>query len=122
MHGLFYDFRFALRSFRKTPGFTLIAALTLALGIGANAAIFSVVDAVLLRPLPYAQPEQLVTILHRGTDPVAFANYADWRDQSRSFSAMEAAEYWTVNFTGSGEPQHLWALHVTDGMFGLLGV
>src|SRR5690242_3475471 len=97
MHTTIAHLRLAIRSLRKSPGFTTICVVTLALGIGANAAIFSVVSAVLLRPLPYVHPEQLVTLLRRGTGPVAFANFADWRDQSRSFAGTEAAEYWTVN-------------------------
>lgn len=122
MHSLAEDVRYGWRSFRKAPGFTIIAVLTLALGIGANAAIFSVVNAVLLRPLPYADPDRLVTVLHHGTDPVAFANFLDWRREAKSFSGLAAAEYWTPNLTGAGEPQHLFALHVSQNMLPMLGV
>jgi putative ABC transport system permease protein len=116
------DLRYGARSLRRTPGFTALAILTLALAIGANTAIFSVVNSVLLRPLPYKDPDRLVTLLHDGSNPVAVANYIDWRDQSRSFSAMAAADYWTPNLTGSDPPEHLWGLMVTQNLMPMLGV
>ena len=87
------DVRYGVRSLLRTPGFTTVAVVTLALGIGANTAVFSVVNAVLLRPLAYHDPDRLVTLLHDGNGPVAVANYIDWRDQSRSFDTVAAAEY-----------------------------
>jgi predicted permease len=119
---LFYDIRFGARMLAKNPGFTIVAVLTLALGIGANTAIFSVVNAVLLRPLAYKNPDRLVTILHNGDNPVSVANYIDWRDQSRSFEAMGAADYWSPNLTGVDPPEHLWGLQVTQNLLPLLGV
>ncbi len=116
------DVRYGCRSLLRTPGFTAIAVITLALGIGANTAIFSVVNAVLLRPLAYKNPDQLVTVLHDGSGPVAVANYIDWRDQNRSFEAMGAAEYWTPNLTGNDSPEHLTGLHVTQNMLPMLGI
>ena len=116
------DVRYALRQLRKNPGFTAVAVLTLALGIGANTAIFSVVNAVLLRPLPYKDDSRLVVILNQGRNPVAPANFIDWRSQSQSFSHMGAAEYWTPNLTGTDNPEKLWALHVTPDIFPMLGV
>src|SRR5262245_61818061 len=95
LHELMLDLRFGARSMLRTPGFTAVALIALALGIGANTAIFSVVNAVLLRPLAYHDPDRLVTVLHDGENPVAPANYLDWRDQSRSFETMAAADYWT---------------------------
>ncbi len=119
---LWQDVRYGLRMLLKNPGFTVVAVLALALGIGANTAIFSVVNAVLLRPLPYRNADELVVILHFGQGPVAPANYLDWRSQNHAFEAMGAAEYWTPNLTGVDKPEYLWALHVTSDIFPLLGV
>ena len=115
------DLRYGARSLLRTPGFTLLAILTLALGIGANTAIFSVVNSVLLNPLAYHDPDRLVTVLHYGNNPVAPANYLDWRDQSRSFDAMAAAEYWSPNLTGVDSPEHITGLRVTQNLFPMLG-
>ena len=92
-HDLTRDIRFALRSYRRSPGFTAVALLTLALGIGTTTAAFSIIDAVLLRPLPYPEPERIVTLTGRdslGNDvpAVSAPNYYDWREQSRSFEAI----------------------------------
>ena len=122
MTGFVQDLHHALRQLRKSPGFTAVAVITLALGIGANTAIFSVVNAVLLRPLPYKDDSQLVVILNKGRNPVAPANYLDWRRQSQSFAQMGAAEFWTPNLTGTDNPEKLWALHVTPDIFPMLGV
>jgi predicted permease len=118
---LLQDIRFGARMFAKNPGFTCVAVLTLALGIGANAAIFSVVDAVLLRALTYRDSDRLVTLLHDGTNPVSAANFIDWRDQSRSFEAMGAAEYWSPNLTDVDSPEHIPGLKVTQNLFPMLG-
>jgi predicted permease len=116
------DVRYGIRMLAKNPGFTLAAIVALALGIGANTAIFSVVNAVLLRPLPYRDPDRLMVLLHDGSSPVAPANYLDWRRQSRSFEEMGAAEFWTPNLTGGDRPEHTWALRLTTSMFLVLGV
>ena len=116
------DLRFGARALGRTPGFTAIAVITLALGIGANTAIFSVVNAVLLNPLAYRDADRLVTLLHDGVDPVATANYVDWRDQSHSFEAMGSASYWTPNLTGINPPEHLSGLKVSVNLFPMLGV
>jgi predicted permease len=116
------DLRYGARSMRRAPGFTAVAVIALALGIGANAAIFSVVNAVLLRPLAYKDSARLVTILHGGDDPVAVANYIDWRDQSRSFEAMAAADYWSPSLTGVDTPERLLGLRVTQNLLPMLGV
>jgi putative ABC transport system permease protein len=116
------DIRYGVRSLVRTPGFTIVAMITLALGIGANTAVFSVVNAVLLRPLAYQDPERLVTLLHDGNGPVAAGNYIDWRDQSRSFDAMAAAEYWGVNLTGGDQPEHTIGLQVTQNLLPMLGI
>ncbi|MBV8866407.1 MAG: ABC transporter permease, partial [Acidobacteriaceae bacterium] len=118
----FKDLRHAARNLLRTPGFTAVSVLTLALGIGANTAIFSVVNAVLLRPLAYKDPERLVTILHSGDNPVAAANYIDWRDLSGSFEAMGAAEYWSPNLTGGDSPEHILGLRLTQNLLPMLGI
>ena len=122
LEDFFQDIAFGLRTLRKAPGFTVVAILTLALGIGASTAIFSVVNAVLLHPLAYKDSDQLVTLLHDGTDPVAAANYIDWRDQSRSFEAMGAADRWSPNLTGVDSPEHLDGLKVTQDLMPMLGI
>ncbi len=119
---LWQDIRYGVRQLRRSPGFTAVAVLTLALGIGANTAIFSVVNAVLLRPLPYKDSDELVVILHYGVAPVAPANFIDWRSQNHVFQRMGAAEYWTPNLTGVDRPEQVWGLHVTSDIFPLLGV
>ena len=118
----FRDTRHGMRLLAKTPGFTAAAVLSLALGSGANTAIFSVVNAVLLRPLAYQDSDRLVTILHRGDFPVAPANYLDWRKQSRSLEATGAAEWWQPNLIGMDPPEHLRGLRLTQSMLPLLGV
>lgn len=116
------DIRYGARSLLRTPGFTLAAIIALALGIGANSAILSVVDGVLLRPLSYAAPERLVTVLSKGYNPVAPANYFDWKRQGTSFERTGAAEYWTTTITGAGDPEKLYALHLTSDILPMLGV
>src|SRR6476620_7479686 len=101
METLLQNLRYTIRALRKSPGFTAVAVITLALGVGANTAIFSVVNAVLLRPLPYKDDSRLVVVLNKGRNPVAPANFIDWRSQSQSFSQMGAAENWTTNLTGT---------------------
>jgi putative ABC transport system permease protein len=121
------DAHYGARNLLRTPGFTAVAVIALALGIGANTAIFSVVNTVLLRPLAYKDPGRLVTILHNGTGPVATANYIDWRDQSHSFEAMAAADYWSPNISGgdtsgNSRAEHLYGLKVTQNLLPMLGV
>jgi putative ABC transport system permease protein len=122
------DFRHGLRMLRKNPGFTTVAVLTLALGIGANTAIFSVVEGVLLRPLPYDHPESLVEVWNTfpGFDVLGLSagDYADWHREARSFSAMGAyAEISQgYNLTGAGEPERVQASFATSDLFPLLGV
>ncbi len=116
------DLRYGLRLLARSPGFAAVAILTLAIGIGASTAILSVVDAILRRPLPYADPERLVVLLHGGDGPVAPANYLDWKARARSFESMGAAEYWTPNLTGGDTPEKLWAIRMTSDVLPLLGV
>lgn len=119
------DLRYAFRVLAKSPVFTAVAIATLALGIGANTAIFSVVNAVLLQPLPFRDPAKLVIIAERSKYPtisVSYQNYLDWRDQSHSFESMEATRATNMNFTGSGEPERVQGRMATAGLFPLLGV
>lgn len=112
MGHLMKDIRYGVRNLMRTPGFTGVAVIALALGIGANTAIFGVVNTVLLQPLAYKDADDLVTILHNGTGPVATANYVDWRDQSRSFEAMGAADYWSPNITSNDASDNRSAEHL----------
>ncbi len=116
------DLRYGVRAMARAPGFTAVAVIALTLGIGATTAIFSVVNAVLLRPLDYKEADRLVTVLHNETNPVAAANYIDWRDQSRSYDAMGAAQYWSPNLTGSDPPEHIYGLRVTQNLLPVLGI
>jgi putative ABC transport system permease protein len=116
------DVRYGVRTLVRTPGFTAAAVIALALGVGATTAIFSVVDAVLLRPLPYDRPEQLAVVLHRGRNPVAPANFVDWRRETATFSGLGAADYWQVNLGGTDRPERVIGLHVTGDLLPLLGV
>ena len=119
------DARFALRQLRRQPGFAAVALLTLALGIGANTAIFSVVHGVLLRPLPFADPGRLVRIAEtsRGElNTVSPTNFVDWREQSRSFTGMAAVSNGQAALTGAGEPEQLRYAQATAQLFDVLGV
>ena len=116
------DLAYGLRTLRKSPGFAAVAVLTLALGIGANTAIFSVVNTVLLRPFPYLDADRLVVILHHGDDPVAPANYLDWRRQNHVFERMGAADWWTPNLTGVDRPEQIHALRLSSDILPLLGI
>lgn len=122
METLFQDLRFSLRMQRKNPGFAVVAVITLALGIGANTAIFSVVNAILLRPLPYSDPDRLVVLLHDGRNPSSPGNFFDWKRDNHVFEEMGASEAWTPNLTGIDMPRELPGLHVTSDIFMTLGV
>ena len=131
LEALIQDGRYGLRTLRKNPGFALVAILTLALGIGANTAIFSVIDAALLRPLPYDRPEQLVNIstLHMNGNPMVIApDFKGWQAQSRVFEAIGAFGLGFngyspgANLTGVGEAARVDVVPVTVGFFDLLGV
>jgi putative ABC transport system permease protein len=121
MQTLWQDLRYGARTLLKNPSFTLIAVLTLALGIGANTAIFSVVNGVLLRPLPYHEPERIVTLLNDGRFPVSPANFLDFRANSQSFAQMAAAEAWGGALTGNDRPEQLGGLRMGEGLFAMLG-
>jgi putative ABC transport system permease protein len=125
MDTLLNDLRYALRVLARNRGFTAIAILTLALGIGANTAIFSVVNAVLLRPLEFRDPSRLVIVAEKSSFPVistSYQNWLDWREQSHSFESVEGTRGTTLSLTGAGEPERLNARMATAGLFSLLGV
>jgi putative ABC transport system permease protein len=119
------DLRYGLRLLMKNPGMTLVIVATLALGIGANTAIFSVVNAVLLRSLPYREPDRLVLISRYQSigeqDLATGADFLDWRDQAKSFEQIAAYYTGEVDLTGSGEPQRLNAGKVSANLFATLG-
>ncbi len=127
METLFKELRSGLRSLMKHPGFTAIAVITLALGIGANSAMFSVINAVLLRPLPYHEPDRLVTIWEESPQrgmyqmPVSFANFRDWVDQNHAFEQLSAYTFTNLNLTGAGEPTRLPAVRSSANLFSLVG-
>jgi putative ABC transport system permease protein len=128
METLIKDIRYGIRGLLKRPGFTAIALITLALGIGANTAIFSVVNAVLLRPLPFRDPDQLVIVWEDATfagfprNTPAPANYVDWKTQNQSFADMAASQESSFNLTGDGEPERVAAYSVNANFFPLFGV
>ena len=125
---LLADLRYAVRLLRKTPVFTVAAIGTLALGIGANAAIFSVVDAVIIRALPYTDPDRLVMVWEDATfagfprNTPAPGNFNEWRRLNRSFEDMAATRGATASLTGDGVPEQARGRRVTPNFFAVLGV
>src|SRR5438093_5766604 len=125
---LLQDLRLSMRMLGKSPGFATLTILILALGIGANTAIFSVVHAVLLKPLPFFDPDRLVLLWEDGSrigfprGTPAAANYADWKEQSQAFEQIEAIAGRTMNLTGTGEPARINVDCITAGLFPMLGV
>jgi len=126
MGTLAQDIRYAVRVLRNSPGFTAIAILTLALGIGANTAIFSVVNGVLLNPLPYPNADRLVAIVEKFPPfpeaSIAYPNFLDWVRMNHTFEALAAYRHTDFNLTGMGEAQRLNAMQVSASFFSILGV
>ena len=129
MGSLFKDIRYGFRGLLKHPGFTLVAVITLALGIGANSSIFTVVNAVLLRPLPFAAPEELVFIWQThpfgkriGVEqlPGSNADFLDWQEQSNLFEGMSMIDSWGGNLTGGDTPEHIDGAKISVNLFSLL--
>ncbi|HTV59734.1 MAG TPA: ABC transporter permease [Verrucomicrobiae bacterium] len=128
MANLWQDIRYAFRTMRRNPGFALVALLTLAIGIGANVAIFSVVNGVLLEPVPFPHPDRLVLIWEtdmnrnvlRGT--IAATELLDWRTMNHSFEQLSAWRAMFYTITGNGQPEQVWGSQVTGNFFHLLGV
>src|SRR5580698_4146721 len=123
------NFSYAVRQLRKNPGFALTAVLTLAIGIGATTAIFSLVYTVLLRPLPFPQPDRLMWLTQQdhslpGTiaEPLSYPDYFDWRAQSHTFEGMVSYRGASVTLQKNGEPQLLDAQHVSSNFFEVMGV
>src|SRR5437879_6595753 len=128
---LVQDIRYGLRRLRKSPGFTTVAVLSLALGVGANTAIFSIIHAVLLRPLPYPEPHRLLAIeeTQSGTKifsseamPVSALHFVTWRKQCQSFEQIALLDGLSLNLTGVGEPERLDVERASATLFPLLGV
>ncbi len=130
MHSLLQDFRFAIRQLRKNPGFALTTILTLALGIGATTAMFSLINGVLLRPLPFPEPDRLMMIAPLDESAVktgipssiSYPDFFDWRARNRSFDAMASYRHDRRTLTGSGMPQNLESQTVSSEFFRVLGV
>jgi putative ABC transport system permease protein len=125
---MFQDLRYGARMLLKNPGFTLVAVLTLALGIGANTAIFSVVNVVMLRPLPYSEPDRLVQVwetkprANRWADWVSYPDFLDWREQNTVFDEIGACRTLMFNLTGGDSPESLPGAYVSASLFTVLGV
>src|SRR5579864_8265272 len=131
METLVQDLRYSLRVLLKSPGFAAVAIIVLALGIGANTAIFSVVNAVLLRPLPYKDPGKLVQVWHVPPPKsfpgmtqfaVSAANYLDWRDQNHVFEQLAIYSYATLNLSGKGQPESVTSAVVSPNFSSVLQV
>jgi len=128
MESFMQDMRFGARMLLKTPGITLAAALSLALGIGANTVIFSVVNAVMLRPLPYLEPDRLVQVwetnprANRWGDWVSYPDFRDWREQNTVFEEIGACRTFAFNLTGSDSPEALAGAYISASLFTVLGV
>src|SRR5271155_1895498 len=126
METLIQDMKYAVRMLAKSPGFAAIAVLTLALGIGANSALFSVVNSVLLSPLPYPNPDELFSLYSRTQmfqqSSISYPNYVDWRNNNRSFLALSAFRGDEFNLTGTGQPERLHGHMISSEFFPLLGV
>jgi predicted permease len=125
---LWQDIGYGVRMLRRNPGFTLVTVITLALGIGANTAMFSVVDTVLLRPLPYTDPDRILAVwedarIHGfARNHIAPANYFDWTEQNHVFDGMAAFIEHSFNLSGGGEPERVEAMRVSASLFSVLGV
>src|SRR5690242_9048866 len=131
MKTLIQDFNFALRQLRRNPGFAMIAIITIALGIGVTTAMFSVVNAVLLRPLPFRQPDRLLAVGEYDTrlgvpkndlGSVSYPDVVDIRTRNHSLTDVAVYDFDQATLTGAGEPRHVNASHVNASMFPILGV
>ena len=126
MRNFLQDLRYAIRTMLKRPGFTIVAALTLALGIGANTAIFSAVNAVLLKPLPFPESEQLISVFETfkpdGFGSVSVPNFEDWKQQNTVFAGISAFSSTSFNLEGGDTPQRIPGMQVSSNYFDVLSV
>ena len=127
MNTFLQDARYALRMLRKAPGFTAVIVLTLGLGIGANTAIFSVINCVLLKPLPYSSPDQIVSLFEtesaEGQFPLTGQDFLDWRHDNQTFADMSVySQRQPANASGAGEPEEVNIAATQANFFSLLGV
>jgi predicted permease len=126
METLLQDLRYGIRQLRKSPGFAAVAIVTLALGIGVNTIIFSVVNGVLLSPLPFSNPDQLVTLHENKPNfeggSLSYPNFRDWQKDNRTFSSMAVARLYGFGLTGAGEPEQVTGEFVSSDFFPILGV
>ncbi|MBV9435015.1 MAG: ABC transporter permease, partial [Acidobacteria bacterium] len=128
MDRLFQDLKFSARTLRKSPGFALIAIVTLALGIGANTAAFSVIDAVLLRPLAYPESERLVQVYETDSahgvshGPISAYNFSEWQNQASAFEHMAAYEFDSFNYLAGNTAERMSGVMVSADFFRVLGV
>jgi predicted permease len=126
MGTLLQDLRFGFRMLKKSPGFTAVAVVTLALGIGANTALFSVVNGVLLSPLPFPQPDQLVTLHENNPNfeggSISYPNFRDWRKENHTFSSLALARAYAFSLTGIGEAEQVTGEFISSDFFAVLGV
>src|ERR1043165_5475621 len=128
MESLLSDVRYAARNLLRRPGFTIIAVITLALGIGANTAIFSAVNALLLKPLPFPELDRVVAVWDKMAsqgvphNEVSFANYLDLKNQNQTFEQLALYSWWSPNLTGFETPERLQGFLVTANLFDALGV
>ena len=126
MSELLQDLRYGVRTLRKNPGFATVAVLTLAIGIGANTAIFSFVNGVLLKPLPYGEPERIVRVLEKppggGRNGISTLNYLDWQKDNTVFEYMAAQTGGSVTLTGVNEPVQLRGARVSPHYFDIFGI
>ena len=126
MGTLFQDVRYGMRVLWKSPGFTVVAMLTLALGIGANTAVFSIVNGVLLDPLPFPHAEQLIALGENKANfengSISFPNFRDWQKENRTFSSMALSRIFSFNLLGAGEPEQIDGELISSDFFSTLGV
>src|SRR3979490_1361392 len=126
MNQIWHDFRYAVRTHAKNKGFTFVALLTLVLGVGATSAVFGVVNAVLLKPLPFAQPERLIKLEGRHPDwashGFAYANFADIANSTRTLQQLAAYRPWLFTLSGDAEPENIDGYRVSSEFFNVLGV